>query len=700
MQPYTSGSKPRLHPAAASLGEAYAYIFCLMLSRMLVGMPVLGGALYMCGQVASVYFSGAWGDYNALMSRNARGWSVAALAVLLLSNLALAAFYPMEALGPMVWLLFALILTMTLGDVLGRRLTYLSVSRGMEERRFVLFYSVIQGVLFCVGAGLLLGSLPGMDAWMAVGGYALTVAVSIYGQLKLRRDVAQEGAAAAEDVARLHDAVRRANAFTAYETLAALILVAQQMTVVMMYTFLAITAEQMLICMALALLCTLASREAAEWVIARRARRRVAEPANLMLVGLFLWLYGLILFSRMMRTATLGLINAYFCLGLCTAGSAVCLTCLGQLERAMAAVARFAAGEESTATYVHMRLVGSEVASLFGEMLALAALTLLFFMGGKQLPPDTASLAPRFQPVMVIPALLTVLGALLAALRFPLSKRYMDKLQRFLRLKEEGSENPALKKQLETVVIKRHHLPFGTHLVMALLRPFYRHTLQGAENIVQDENNPIVFLCNHGEMYGPIVCMLYIPVPIRPWVISEISMDPEEVAQYVYRFTISRQRWLPEKLKMPIARLIGPISVWAMNQLESIPVFRNKPSQLMTTFRQSVEAMQAGDNLLIFPENPNAKEENHGYERSGVGELFSGFTMLAQVYYHKTGKRCRFLPMFAHKNRRTMTFAKPITFDPDNDPIAERDRIVAYVAEEMNRISREEDALWEARQRK
>ena len=197
-----------------------------------------------------------------------------------------------------------------------------------------------------------------------------------------------------------------------------------------------------------------------------------------------------------------------------------------------------------------------------------------------------------------------------------------------------------------------------------------------------------------------MVCMLYIPVPIRPWVISEISIDPEEMAQYVYQFTISRQRWLPEKLKMPIARLIGPISVWAMNQLESIPVYRNKPSQLMTTFRQSVEAMQAGDNLLIFPENPNAREENHGYERSGVGELFSGFTMLAQIYYHRTGKRCRFLPMFAHKNMRTMTFAPPITFDPDNDPMIERDRIVGYVTEQMTRISREEDAKWEARRGK
>ena len=121
------------------------------------------------------------------------------------------------------------------------------------------------------------------------------------------------------------------------------------------------------------------------------------------------------------------------------------------------------------------------------------------------------------------------------------------------------------------------------------------------------------------------------------------------MAAYVYKYTIKRQRWLPECLKMPIAKMLGPISVWAMGCLESIPVFRNKPRNLINTFRMSVEAMQEGDNQLIFPENPNAAGEGHGYERQGLGELFSGFAMLAPIYYNKTGKCCRFIPVFAHQ---------------------------------------------------
>ena len=232
---------------------------------------------------------------------------------------------------------------------------------------------------------------------------------------------------------------------------------------------------------------------------------------------------------------------------------------------------------------------------------------------------------------------------------------------------------------------------------MAMLRPFYRHELKGTENILQDDENPIVFLCNHGELYGPLVCMLYIPVPIRPWSISEMVVDKDEVAAYVYKYTISRQKWLPEKLKWPIANLIGPLSVWAMGQLESIPVYRNKLRELMKTFNLSVEAMEAGDNLLIFPENPDGVEQGKGYERSGIGEMFTGFAMLAPIYYNKTGKRCRFLPMFAHKGARTLSFGTPIQYDPDKHPTEERDRIVEEAVSQMQRLAEREEALFHSR---
>jgi len=377
----------------------------------------------------------------------------------------------------------------------------------------------------------------------------------------------------------------------------------------------------------------------------------------------------------------------YWCLGLSSAASLMCGEGLRRMEHAVGRAAEFAAGDSSA--WAALRRESRDLAKLLGHMLALCALAALCFVTGKDMPHDLMEFSARFQPVLALPAVLMVMLSILCALRFPLSSRYIHKLGRFLDIRRGGGDNPALEKQLEEVVIRPHRQPFGTRLLMAMLRPFFRHRLKGAEHIVQDENNPIVFLCNHGEIYGPVSGMLYIPVPVRPWVMSELTHTPKEVAEYVYKWSISPIKWLGPA-GWWIARLIGLVSVWAMKQFEAIPVYRNKPRELMTTFRRSCEAMEAGDNLLIFPENPDAVE-GEGYAKGKMGTLFRGFPMLAQVYFNRTGKRCRFLPMYAHQGNRTLSFGTPILFDPENDTIAERDRIVEEAQRQMEALFREEE---------
>ena len=681
-----------------AMGDLYAFIFCMLVSQSLVEMPIFGGALYMCARVAAAFYGTFLRERSAYLPRRVQGWRRAMLAVLMLLNLCVVVIYPAQLDNPRLWIVFALVLVMLLREAITLRLVRLSVTGEMEERRFVLLVSAFQALALATMAAVFLYNLPGGEGALLLAGYGLCTGMSLYGQLKERAHLQGMAAEApAEQVQEARHAVEGANAYTTYEKLSALILIALEMTLVLMYTFLAVSAQQMLWYMLLAVACTLLAREAAEYVIRRRAERGKAnDPTNLMLAGLLLWLYGLIVFNRALGAPRLVHAYIYISLGMCTAGSTVCATCMGRMERTMAAVARFTSGGD-TPGFRQMRSVMMEFATLLGQMLALVMLTALCFATGKNLPRDIDQLAASFQPLMVLPAMLAVLGALLGALKFPLSSRHMEKLSRFLRLKDAGGDNPALRRQLESVVVQRRSQPFFMRAVMALLRPFYRHELKGVENIVPDADNPIVFLCNHGELYGPIVCMLYIPVPIRPWSISEMVVDKDEVAAYVYKYTISRQKWLPERLKWPIANLIGPLSVWAMEQLESIPVYRNKLRELMKTFNLSVEAMEAGDNLLIFPENPDGVEQGKGYERAGVGEMFRGFAMLAPIYYNKTGKKCRFLPMFAHKGARTLSFGTAVEYNPDAHPTEERDRIVDEVLAQMQQMADREETLFQQR---
>ena len=132
--------------------------------------------------------------------------------------------------------------------------------------------------------------------------------------------------------------------------------------------------------------------------------------------------------------------------------------------------------------------------------------------------------------------------------------------------------------------------------------------------------------------------------------------------------------------------------MWCMKQLEVIPVYRDHPMELIKTFRATVEAMQAGDNILIFPENPNAEGQDHGYEHEGLGKLFDGFMMLATIYYKRTHKACRFLPMYAHKGTRTLNFGHEVVYNPKaEDEETERLRVVRECEKEMRRLMEEQD---------
>jgi 1-acyl-sn-glycerol-3-phosphate acyltransferase len=111
--------------------------------------------------------------------------------------------------------------------------------------------------------------------------------------------------------------------------------------------------------------------------------------------------------------------------------------------------------------------------------------------------------------------------------------------------------------------------------------------------------------------------------------------------------------------------------------MESIPVYRNNPNALIKTFRMTIDAMQAGDNLLIFPERgDNAKPGERGYAEEGIGDLYTGFAILAPALYKKARKLAVFIPTYASKKLKTLTFGKGIRYNPAAPVNAEKLRIV------------------------
>ena len=210
-----------------------------------------------------------------------------------------------------------------------------------------------------------------------------------------------------------------------------------------------------------------------------------------------------------------------------------------------------------------------------------------------------------------------------------------------------------------------------TRIVIGILRPFNRHKMVCLDHIRQDSDNPLVFLGNHAEIYGPIASALCFPVPVRFWVISHMMGRSQDVRAYLYENTFSKKTFLPVFVRKLLARLMGWLSANIMCGLNSIPVYRDSPMKLRMTLRKSVEALENGDNLMIFPEHPEGK-----YVKGSVSELSPGFLMLAEAWWKKSGKKLRILPVFANREERTFTFGEEIRYEPENGFAAEQERIL------------------------
>lgn len=184
----------------------------------------------------------------------------------------------------------------------------------------------------------------------------------------------------------------------------------------------------------------------------------------------------------------------------------------------------------------------------------------------------------------------------------------------------------------------------------------------GAENL---PGEACVIVGNHSQMYGPIAAELYTPIKHDIWCSGEM-MCRDEVAAYAYKDFWSNKPKATRWFYKILSHLIVPLSLLIFNNAHTIPVFHD--SRLRTTFRLSMERLQAGSSLVIFPECYT--------ERNNIVHKFQEkFVDLARLYHKKTGIELSFVPMYLAPRLATIFYGKPIRFDADAPIAQERQRI-------------------------
>ena len=214
--------------------------------------------------------------------------------------------------------------------------------------------------------------------------------------------------------------------------------------------------------------------------------------------------------------------------------------------------------------------------------------------------------------------------------------------------------------------------------LILILRPWFRNKTVG-KKLVNKSDEGRVFVANHLELYGPIVMKIRFPYRVRPWVIDKL-MDDESVEAQVRPGLEKNFKWAPKFLKEWAIKFVRFMMTYTMKKMKGIPVHLHDIKNVMETIDVSVNLLDKGKNILIFPEE---YESSGGYLLKGVGEFRTGFAQLGRSYYQATGKRLAFYPVYISKENKRTYILEPTYYDPSVPAPQEKKRIVKYLHDTM-----------------
>ncbi len=217
---------------------------------------------------------------------------------------------------------------------------------------------------------------------------------------------------------------------------------------------------------------------------------------------------------------------------------------------------------------------------------------------------------------------------------------------------------------------------YAYRFIKAMVRLFYHRVTLHGEELLPEES--CIIVGNHAQIHGPISFVLYCPEPKYVWCAGEM-MDMKQVPEYAFRdFWSQKPKWTHPFFRV-MSYLIAPVAYCIFNNAGCIGVYHD--ARVIGTFRETVNALKDGANVVIFPE--------HDAPGNGiVYELQDRFIDVAKLYYRQTGRVLAFVPAYTAPKLKGVYFGKPVRFDPTADIKDERARIAAYLFDGITALAR------------
>lgn len=151
----------------------------------------------------------------------------------------------------------------------------------------------------------------------------------------------------------------------------------------------------------------------------------------------------------------------------------------------------------------------------------------------------------------------------------------------------------------------------------------------------------------------------------------------KQYANYTFTERFGWNKYLSRLIALPISFFIPKLLISG----RGIPVYRGT-REILQTFRTSVEVLENGNSIAIFP------DVDYSDTSSTVNELYDGFLYLEKYYYKKTGKHICFIPAYVSKNLKTIVAEQKIYFRDGANFKTERKIVLQKIQDNLNMLAK------------
>lgn len=188
-----------------------------------------------------------------------------------------------------------------------------------------------------------------------------------------------------------------------------------------------------------------------------------------------------------------------------------------------------------------------------------------------------------------------------------------------------------------------------------------------------------IILSNHEGTDAPLSLEIYADYPIKMWGTYEMNSGLITVYKYLANVYYHQKKHWNLFVSRVFCLLAAPLTYMFYKGLRQVSTYTD--ARFKTTLSKSIEAIQAGENIVIFPEN-----SEDGYHAE-LKQFYAGFVMLARLCYKK-GIDVPIYVSYFKLNERQYVFDKPIFYSELIKKCANKEEIAEYLLERCNSLGK------------